>query len=338
VRALARYFGGPGLGRDLLLGGAASALFAAGTCWLHVSPPWPEDRTVAGATFLVGLVAYAAAGQLLAPWEERRLRSAGIGVLAALLAVATSYCLLWAFFTYPVSEQGDRVTGSWAYTAETQDYLAMKAEPMSPRELLADVENEPEQVFEKKSLTLVRCALLASWFLTCAGLAFEGALSGLLVARRAGPGDPLTARLKARVDGWPAGVDPQFRAEIQQALRILADANVPMAILNVSVLLEGEQGLLGKVAAAHGQSLQGGNLFAQIEDLAKKGIVPGDIMSDLHWIRRRSNSARHDKGSVTMDDAQMTINRAIHVVEWYHYRFGRGPRLPLPPDADQGPG
>jgi hypothetical protein len=184
----------------------------------------------------------------------------------------------------------------------------------------------------------VRCALLASWFLTCAGLAFQGALFGLLVAGRAGPSDPLTARLKARVDGWPAGVAPQLRTELQQALRILADANVPLAILNVSILLEGEHGLLGKVAAAHGRPLQGGNLFAQIEDLAKKGIVPGDIMSDLHWIRRRSNSARHDKSSVTMDDAHMTINRAIHVVEWYHYRFERGPRLPVPPDAVQGLG
>jgi hypothetical protein len=306
----------------------ASALFGAAAYWLRVAPPWPKDRTVAGATFLLGFAAYVAAAQLLAPWHERRLRSAGVGFLAALLAVAATYAALWVFFTYPIPNQQNRVAGSWAYTPKIQDYLAGHPEPQSVEDVLEAVGGyRPDEVFEPNSLAVVRCALLASWSLTDAGLFALLAVFGLLADRRAGSADPVTARLQARVAGWPADVDPQLRAELEQALHLLADGNVPLTILNVSILLEGEHGLLGKVAAAHGRPLQGGNLFAQIEELAGKGLVPGDIMSDLHWIRRRSNSARHDKGSVSLDDADVAVNRAIHVLEWYHGTFGRRPAV-----------
>jgi hypothetical protein len=322
-----------------LVGGAISTLFAAAAYWLHVAPPWPEDRTVAGATFLLGVVAYTVAAQLLAPGDERRLRSAAVWVLTVVLTAAAAYSLLWAFFTYRVSDDGDRVAGSWAKTARMQDYLASKGDqPVSTQDLLGDWDNDPDVVFEPNSLALVRCALLASWSLTDAALFALLTVFGLLVARRAGPADPVTARLQARVAGWPPNLDPHLRGELEQALRLLADGNVPLTILNVSLLLEGQHGLLGRVAAAHGRALQGGNLFAQIEELAGKGIVPGDIMSDLHWIRRRSNSARHDKGAVTLDDAHVAVNRAIHVIEWYHRTFGRGPRLPAPAEAIYGVG
>jgi hypothetical protein len=297
--------------------GVAAAAALALTTWLfHFAPPWPAYREVAALTFTLGASIYTAAVLFLGGWDGHRLRRLGRWLLAASLAAGAGYSFLWTAFTYSTTAAGQRVVVGWSYTPSARDYLALNPH-LSTEELLADMENDPDLVFDPVSLRVMSLGVLASWCVAVAallGLLGVGALLGTRPAL-----DPVAARLHERVAGWPPALDAELRAGMEQALHTLTRAgNVPGAILTVAGLLEGEHGLLSRVASVHGQPLRGGNLFAQIEELAQKGLVPGDILSDLHWVRLRSNMARHQKGSVTAEDAHTAIGRAAHVIEWYH--------------------
>lgn len=80
--------------------------------------------------------------------------------------------------------------------------------------------------------------------------------------------------------------------------------------MTVSRVLEGSRGLLGAIASASSHQLKGFELEKQIEELAQKGIVPGEIASDLHWIRVRANKARHnvEKKTLTVNDAEVCLD------------------------------
>jgi hypothetical protein len=301
---------------QLAVGPAAAAALALTTWLFYLAPPWPSYRAVAALTFALGASVSTAAVLLLRGWDGHRLRRLGLWLLAASLAAGAVYAFLWTAFTYSTTEAGQRVIVGWGYTPEARDYLALNPH-LSTEELLADMENDPDLVFDPVSLRIISPALLASWCVAVGALLALLAVGALLVTRPAL--DPLAARLHERVAGWPPGLDADLRAGMEQALHTLTGAgNVPGAILTVAGLLEGEHGLLARLASLHGQPLRGGNLFAQIEDLAQKGLVPGEILSDVHWVRLRSNMARHSKGSVTAEDAHTAIGRVAHVIEWYH--------------------
>lgn len=133
-----------------------------------------------------------------------------------------------------------------------------------------------------------------------------------------------------RIAALAPELDEDVRKEIQDALRTLRDAgNVPGTIMTVSRLLEGSRGLLGAIASAGRHKLKGFELEKQIEELAQKGIVPGEIASDLHWIRVRANKARHkvEKKTLTVHDAEASLDRALSVIEWFGCQCEHGPRL-----------
>jgi tetratricopeptide (TPR) repeat protein len=136
--------------------------------------------------------------------------------------------------------------------------------------------------------------------------------------------------LDDRVAALAEGVDADIRRGLRQSLDTLRVAgNVPGAIVSVARLLEGPNGLLGAVAVAHDRAVKGGGLDNQIEDLAQNGIVPGEIASDLHWVRVRANKARHqvEKAELTVNDAETAIDRALRVVHWFYCECDRGPQL-----------
>jgi tetratricopeptide (TPR) repeat protein len=135
--------------------------------------------------------------------------------------------------------------------------------------------------------------------------------------------------LDDRIAALTTDIDAELRRELHDVLRTLRDAsNIPGAIMTVSRLLEGDKGLLGAIAVAGRHVLKGSTLDKQIEELAAKGIIPGEIASDLHWIRVRANKARHkiEKKTLTVNDAEASLDRALSVVEWFycHYEYGPG--------------
>src|SRR5262249_40109515 len=118
--------------------------------------------------------------------------------------------------------------------------------------------------------------------------------------------------LKDRIDALPSGAGENIRTGLHDAVRVLQEVgNVPGAIMILSRLLEGENGLLGMIASSRRHRLKGANLDSQIEELSQKGAIPPEIASDLHWIRIRANRARHniERTHLGGDDADMAINR-----------------------------
>ena len=133
-----------------------------------------------------------------------------------------------------------------------------------------------------------------------------------------------------RIASLVSDLDEGIRKEVQDALRTLRDAaNVPGTIMTISRLLEGSRGLLGAIAAGGQHKLKGFELEKQINELAQKGIVPGEIASDLHWIRVRANKARHnvEKKTLTIHEAEVGLDRVLSVLEWFGCEYEHGPRL-----------
>jgi hypothetical protein len=133
-----------------------------------------------------------------------------------------------------------------------------------------------------------------------------------------------------RVAALKPEVNKDLRTEIQHALVTLREAgNIPGAFMTISRSLEGHDGLLGLIASACGYTLKGFNLEKQINELAERGIIPGEIASDLHWIRVRANKARHksEKKTLTVNDGEMCLDRALCVIEWFGCQYEHGPLL-----------
>ena len=100
--------------------------------------------------------------------------------------------------------------------------------------------------------------------------------------RSLGLDDRVSASRRGRRRGRPPGAP----GKLLDTLRLAA--NVPGATHGRACCLEGPNGLIVAVARPRPGG-QGGELIGQIEDLARKGIVPGQIASDLHWIRVYAN-------------------------------------------------
>lgn len=125
--------------------------------------------------------------------------------------------------------------------------------------------------------------------------------------------------LDQRVASLSDPVDATYRTEIHTALRTLRDAsNVPGTILVISRLLERPGGLLSSIAARVGVSLGRSNLQGQIDALCR--VLPDQIAEELHWVRRRSNEARHgeERLKLSPSDAETAINYALRLLEWFY--------------------
>ncbi len=141
---------------------------------------------------------------------------------------------------------------------------------------------------------------------------------------------PTGDSLEKRIATLSPEITGRLRSELQDALRALRDVgNIPTSILAISRSLEGERGLLGLIAASCKHKLRGFALKEQTDELAEKGYVPAEIASDLHWIRIRANKTRHniEKVTLTTNDAEMVIDRALRIVEWFYCEATGGAKL-----------
>lgn len=141
---------------------------------------------------------------------------------------------------------------------------------------------------------------------------------------------PKPRTIDERIASLVPDIDEVFTAELEGALRTLRDGqSIPGAIIQAARITEGNRGILGRIAAANQLTLKGGTLDSQINELAQKGIIPAEIASDLHWLRVRSNKARHniEKATLTEDDAETAISRVLRVMEWFYCESNFGGKL-----------
>jgi tetratricopeptide (TPR) repeat protein len=141
---------------------------------------------------------------------------------------------------------------------------------------------------------------------------------------------PALDSLEKRIAALSTEVSNKLRGELQDALSMLRDVgNVPASIMAISRMVESERGLLGLIAVSRNHRLKGSAFKEQTDELAEKGYVPAEIASDLHWIRIRANKARHniEKAMLTTNDAEMAIDRALRIVEWFYCEAENGAKL-----------
>lgn len=279
-----------------------------------VSPPWPQQAAAAGMAIAAELLAFAFA-LLWLPALRRPRIWLGRAVAANIIAGA-GYLILFYSVTYRLGGYYDRDIGGWELKPEMAEYIA--AEPgKNIEDLLADLGDvrAVEQAFTPASLRNARLAVLGSWLFFAAALGFCAVLAYRAGTRR---DDPVLAEIDNRLARLK-DLDPVLLGRLQTAVDTMANAgNVVGAIVSAAATLEGQDGLLGLIASQQGQSLHGHNLNAQIEELTTGSLLTPPVASDLHWIRIRANVARHNLGALTADDAILTLDRTLTVVEWFH--------------------
>jgi len=250
--------------------------------------------------------------------ELRRPRIWLVCAAAINIIVGAVYLVLFYSVTYRLGGYYDRDIGGWELKPEMAEYIA--AEPgKNIEDLLADLGDvrAVEQAFTPTSLRNARLVILGSWLIWAAGLGICAVLAYRAGVRRYDPAyaeiDNRLARLK--------DLDPVLLGRLQTAVDTVAKAgNVVGAIVSAAATLEGQNGLLGLIASQQGHALHGHNLNAQIEELTTGSLLTPPVASDLHWIRIRANVARHNLETLTANDAILTLDRTLTVVEWFHRR------------------
>lgn len=127
-------------------------------------------------------------------------------------------------------------------------------------------------------------------------------------------------------------INENLRKRLQEALCTLRDAtSVSGAIMNVQRLFEGQRGFLVVIATAAGHTLSHRSIKkgynALTIELAANGVIPSSIFDDLDWIRNQRNPTTHNEVDLRIEDAEMVLERALHVVEWFYCHYVHGPRL-----------
>lgn len=139
-----------------------------------------------------------------------------------------------------------------------------------------------------------------------------------------------TGSIDSRITALARDFNEEIRLGIQRSLKTLrAGENVPGSIVSTSLMLEGKRGLLVAIAAPIGYKLKGSQLIRQIDELTKAELIPEEIASCMHLIRVYGNKARHSAAATTLtdNDAEVCLDRALSVIEWFGCRYEHGPGL-----------
>jgi hypothetical protein len=137
-----------------------------------VGPPWPTPAATSLVLTIFNIVVMVVTFLLLSGRAQhviaRRLLWAGLPVF--ILAVLL-YGSIFAFYTYNAPDYEHREVGGIYYTKKALDYLAIKP-GTPPKDLIADMGNNADEVWTAGSLQLMRVVVLISWSLIFLSLEF----------------------------------------------------------------------------------------------------------------------------------------------------------------------
>lgn len=159
--------------------GAAFAAIPLFASMEDLQPPWPKPVAYISAAFII-LAALLA--REFGPGLKSRGRRLMLIIAAALSVVGLfSYLFLYSRFVFSIPG-GDRIILGYACNAVTEPHYA-SCPNLSDLELRRAAYN-PELLYTKTSLDVVRLSLVAAWMLFTAGL--MGAVGWAVSSRRLG--------------------------------------------------------------------------------------------------------------------------------------------------------
>jgi hypothetical protein len=138
-------------------------------------------------------------------------------------------------------------------------------------------------------------------------------------------------RLKSRYRLSPV-IEKEFDGQLELALdNVDQFQNASRSVGSLVRLLEGKVGLLGKIARAYGDELNGDKFVSQINELVEKKYIPEKIKNSLHFVRTQYNLVKHSEESLsplTVDDAARIGEEVRAIIKWYYCKCDKGPKLP----------
>jgi hypothetical protein len=319
--------------RVLVWAGAAVAVaaFSALDYWAAFHPPCLDFLPAVLLALAGGFAALVASVAWLRGKPTQFLESVMRWSCGGLVFGLVLYLALFFSFTLPLPDHYHREVIGWGLTDEARSELRGPP-PMSVPDLVREWDSEVDRVYTGTSLDAMRTVFVALWVVLFLNL-------GLFVATVASAYD-LNARMIARdvADSFrrlPPGTPTELVGALRKAIEdVRAEGgpgeNIRGSILAVEGTLEGETSLLQRIAAGAGEKLKETTVEKQIEELRKKGILPGHIASEFHTIRVFGNKARHKDEAVTAKQADLVIRHGLSVVEWFCCEYQHGPRLKRP--------
>jgi hypothetical protein len=275
-------------------------------------------------------------------------RRPGIAWASAALLLAGTACLvahwwLWSQYTLWLSNLNYRVFRSYEYESavvERWEEQDRQGAPRTPVDELIQTwaAYHPEYIFTERSRQHLPLLLLGSWVAGCISLVIGSSLLLKFLEE-----EPAIREVRAALAPLSPRLPAHFCEEFQRAANTLSSAgNVKGTIVSVAALFSGPCGLLteavaprrGELAARMAswndketkdlrrkyekQGFGALDFLEQIEIVRLSGLASDAIASDLHWIRKRGNDARHNNSaSMSRADAIKALQFAVDIARWY---------------------
>lgn len=147
--------------------------------WLKFGPP--PAKAIGVLTALVEFVAVVGVFQFWSNTKERKLRVRMLIALGIFLVGLVSSLVLLQRFTVSPGQGRDRVVEGYSLRADIKPIVN---ESYTPEEALRESEYDPDKVWTKESIALLRTLVTATWMATFAGFAVYLTVFIILQRRR----------------------------------------------------------------------------------------------------------------------------------------------------------
>jgi hypothetical protein len=162
---------------SLALKGAIAAPLA--DIWLNLGPP--PAKAVGGLTALIEFVAVVSVFQFWSNSEERKLRPRMLIALSVFVVCLLSSLMLLDRFTVSPGAGRDRIIEGYSLRPDVKHLID---ESFTPEEALTESEYDPDKVWTRGSIAVLRALITVAWMATFAGFAVYLTLFIILQRRR----------------------------------------------------------------------------------------------------------------------------------------------------------
>jgi hypothetical protein len=147
--------------------------------WLKLGPP--PAKAIGALTALMEFVAVVGVFQFWSDTKERNLRVRMLIALGVFLAGLVSSLVLLQRFTVSPGQGRDRVVEGYSLRADIKPIVN---ESYTPEQALRESEYDPDKVWTRESIALLRVLITVTWMATFAGFAVYLTVFIILQRRR----------------------------------------------------------------------------------------------------------------------------------------------------------